>query len=55
MKLDCSSKMQFVFFFNPRDIQKFFWKTIDFVEKLEMTQIAGCEGVRVRGGFSAIF
>ena len=38
-KLDSSSKMQFAFVilktFN------FFWKTIDFVKNLEMTQIAG--------------
>ena len=38
-KLNNSSKIQFAFFY-PKDIQ-FFWKTIDFVENLEMTQIAG--------------
>ena len=31
--------MQFALFY-PKDIQKSFWKTIDFVEILEMTQIA---------------
>ena len=31
--------MQFAFFY-PKDIQKFFQKTSDFVENLEMTQIA---------------
>ena len=25
----------------PKTIQKYFWKTIDFVKNLEMTQIAG--------------
>ena len=29
--------MQFAFFY-PKDIQKIFWKTIDFFENLEMTQ-----------------
>ena len=38
-KLDSSSKMQFAFF-DPKDIQKRFGKTIDFVKNLEMTQIA---------------
>ena len=42
-KLDSSSKMQFAFLY-PKDIQKNFWKTIDFVENLEMTQIAGGGG-----------
>ena len=32
-------------FFYPRDIQKNFWKAIDFVEKLEMTQITGDGGL----------
>ena len=38
--------MQFAFF-HPQDIQKpFFWKTIDIVENLKMTQIVGgWEGV----------
>ena len=36
--------MQLVFFY-PKDIQKFFWKIIDFVENLEMIQIAGDERV----------
>ena len=36
--------MQFVFFY-PKDIQNVFWKTIDFVENLEMTQIAGGGGL----------
>ena len=31
--------MQFAFFYS-KDIQKFFWNAIDFVEDLEMTQIA---------------
>ena len=31
--------MQFAFFY-PKDIQKIFQKTSDFVENLEMTQIA---------------
>ena len=44
-KLDSSSKMQF-FFFYPKDIQNFFGKTIDFVENLEMEQIAGGRGGR---------
>ena len=34
-KIDSSSKMQFAFFY-PKDIQNFFWKTIDFVKNLEM-------------------
>ena len=42
-KFDSSSKMQFAFFY-PKDIQKVFWKTIDFVENMEMTQIAGDGG-----------
>ena len=38
--------MQFAFFY-PKDVQKPFWKTIDFVKNLEMTQIAGGrEGLR---------
>ena len=36
--------MQFVFFYS-KDIQNFFWKIIDFVENLEMMQIAGDERV----------
>ena len=36
--------MQLVFFY-PKDIQNFFWKIIDFVENLEMIQIAGDERV----------
>ena len=39
-KLDSSSKVQFAFFYS-KDIQKHFGKTIDFVENLKMTQIAG--------------
>ena len=31
--------MQFVFFY-PKGNQKFFWKTIDFTENLDTTQIA---------------
>ena len=31
--------MQFVFFY-PKDNQKFFWKTIDFTENLDTTEIA---------------
>ena len=27
--------------FYPKDIQKFFWKTTDFVKNLEMTQTVG--------------
>ena len=42
-KLDSSSKMQFAFFYT-KDIQKIFWKTIDFVKNLEMTQIAWGRG-----------
>ena len=38
-KLDSSSKKQFVFLY-PKYIQKVFWKTIDFVKNLEMTQTA---------------
>ena len=38
-KLDSSSKIQFAYF-HPEDIQKVFWKTINFVENLEMTQTA---------------
>ena len=36
--------------FNPKDIQKKFWKTIDFAENLEITQIAEARG-RGDGGF----
>ena len=39
-KLDSSSKMRFGIFY-PKDIQKIFWKTIDFVKNLEMTQTVG--------------
>ena len=42
-KLDSSLKMQFAFFC-PKNVQKIFWKTTDFVENLEMTQIAGGGG-----------
>ena len=35
--------MQFAFFY-PQDNQIIFWKTIDFVKNLEMTQIAGERG-----------
>ena len=35
--------MQFAFHY-PKDINFFFWKTIDFVKNLEMTQIAGGRG-----------
>ena len=42
-KLYSSSKMQFAFFY-PKDIHKVFWKTISFVENLEMVQIAGGRG-----------
>ena len=38
-KLDSSSKAQ-----NPKDIQKFLCKTIDFVKNLEMKQIEGGGG-----------
>ena len=36
--------MQFSLFYH-KGIQKIFWKTIDFIENLEMTQIAWGEGV----------
>ena len=32
--------MPFTFLYS-KDIQKYFWKTIDFVENLEMTEMAG--------------
>ena len=32
-------------FFYLKGIQKIFWKTIDFVKNLEMTQIAGGGGI----------
>ena len=32
--------MQFAFLY-PKDSQNIFWKTIDFAENLEVTQIAG--------------
>ena len=35
--------MQFTSFY-PKDIQNFFCKTIEFVENLETTLIAGCGG-----------
>ena len=38
-KLDSSSKMQFVF--SPKTFKKIFWKTIDFLKNLEMTQTTG--------------
>ena len=42
-ELGSSSKLQFAFF--PQIHSKlFFWKTINFVENLEMTQIAGGGG-----------
>ena len=44
-KLESSSKMHFAFF-SPKDIQKFFWKTINFVKNLEMAQIEKGEGER---------
>ena len=47
-KLDSSSKMQFALFY-PKDIQKYFLKAIDFIENLEMTQIAGGGGTGGRG------
>ena len=52
-KLDSSSKMQFAFLY-PKDSQNIFWKTIDFVENLEVTQIAGGKegGGGRRGGGS---
>ena len=42
-KLDRSSKMQFAIFY-PKNILIFFLKIIDFVENLEMTQIAEVGG-----------
>ena len=44
-------KMQFGISY-PKDIHNFFWKTVDFVENLEMMQIAleGKERGRGRGG-----
>ena len=36
--------MSFAFYY-PKDIQNFFWKTIDFVKNLEITQIAGGGGL----------
>ena len=46
-KLDSSSKMKFAFFY-PKDIQKYFWKTIDFVKNLEVMQIAEDGECRLR-------
>ena len=43
-KLESSSKMQFAFFI-LKTFKYFFWKTIDFIKNLEMTQIAGGGGV----------
>ena len=45
--------MQFVFFY-PKVIQKHFWKTVDFVKNLEMTQIAAGRGGGGVGGSDAI-
>ena len=45
-KLGSSSKMQFTFLY-PKGIQNFFWKTINFVKNLEMTQKAGGRGDHV--------
>ena len=42
-KLGSSSKIQFAVFY-PKDIQKFSWKTMDFVKILKMVQIAGGGG-----------
>ena len=38
-KLESSPKIKLAFLY-PKAIQNFFWKTIDFVKNLEMTQIA---------------
>ena len=35
--------MQFAFFYH-KGIETFFWKTIDFVENLEMIQVEGDRG-----------
>ena len=42
-KLDCSSKMQFAFFYS-KDIKNSFRKTTNFVENLEMTQATRAGG-----------
>ena len=42
-KLGSSSKMQFAIFY-PKDIQKFFCKTINFAENLKIKQKAGGGG-----------
>ena len=42
-KLGISSKTQFASFY-PKDIQNCFWKTIDFFQNHEMTQITGGGG-----------
>ena len=42
-KWDSASKKQSAFFY-LKEVEKFFWKTIDFIENLDMTQIAGGEG-----------
>ena len=39
-KLDSSSNMIFALF-SPKDIQKMFWKIIDFFQNLGMMHIAG--------------
>ena len=52
-KLDSSPKMQFDLFY-PNDIQKFFWKTVDFAENLGMTQIAR-DGLGRGGGAGVMF
>ena len=41
-KLHSSSKTLFAFLY-PKEIQKFFWKTITFTKNVEMTQRAGGE------------
>ena len=43
-KLNSPLKIQFAFFY-PKDIQKLFWKIIDFVKNQEMTEITGGDGV----------
>ena len=46
--------MQFVFFY-PKVIQKHFWKTVDFVKNLEMTQIAAGRGGGEWGGVTQLW
>ena len=43
-KLDSPSKMQFAFFYLKDILKCFFWKTIDFVKNLKMTETAVGEG-----------